>query len=294
MNLTYLNPKIMKKNYILPLLFILLTTVSFGQITLTQSTDNSIVSLNSVSCSAGGVVSDNTFYRAFDITSYGSVFNVLEVSFGVEAVSNPSPNFAVDVIIYSNTGGAFPAGTLTEIARVSVPLDDTATGTIVDVPITATVNAPQLVFAVQTPNESGGTAPNNTTGFQIGSNPNGQTNPGYISSAGCGITTPSTLASIGFNDMHLVMEVRDFLLSVDDYSLENSVSVYPNPTNDFINLKVSTSTNIKSAELFNIIGKQVIKAGNTNTLDLTNLESGVYLLKVTTDLGSLTKKIIRN
>jgi len=69
MNLTYLNPKIMKKNYILPLLFILLTTVSFGQITLTQSTDNSIVSLNSVSCSAGGVVSDNTFYRAFDITS---------------------------------------------------------------------------------------------------------------------------------------------------------------------------------------------------------------------------------
>ena len=283
----------MKKNYILPLLFVLLTRVSYGQVTLSQSTDNTIVALNSVACSGSGVVSDNIFYRAFDITSYGSVFNVLEVSFGVEAVSNASPNFSVDVIIYSNTGASFPAGTLTEISRVTVPLDDTASGTIVNVPITAAVSGSQLVFGVETPVESGGTAPNNTTGFQIGSNPNGQSAPSYISSVACSITTPSTTAAIGYPNMHIVMEVRDFLLSVDDFSM-NKISVTPNPALNYININFPKSISNFKTELYDITGKLVLKSHNIEKLDLSQLHSGVYLLRISTDDGSVTKRIIKS
>ncbi|TYC17892.1 T9SS type A sorting domain-containing protein [Bizionia gelidisalsuginis] len=266
---------------------------SYAQVTLSQTTDNTIVSANSVACSGDGVVSDNIFYRVYDLTSYASTFNVQEVSFAVEAVSNALPNFSVDVIIYSNTGGAFPAGTLTEISRVTVPLTDAATGTIVDVAISANVSAPELVFGVETPDESNGAMPANTTGFQIGSNPNGETNPGYIYSVACGITPPSTLASIGFGTMHMVMEVRDFsTLSVDEFSI-NDLSISPNPTTSKVSLSLPNSIKEFTTELYSVTGQLVNKQSNNSTLDLTDLTSGIYILKIESNLGSISRKIVK-
>ncbi|MBQ0770055.1 MAG: T9SS type A sorting domain-containing protein [Bizionia sp.] len=283
----------MKKNYILALLTFFVFCGTYAQVTLSQTTDNTIIAANSVACSGTGVVSDNIFYRVFDLTPYASTFNVQEVSFAVEAVSNASANFSVDVIIYSNTGGAFPAGTLTEISRVSVPLTDAATGTIVDVAISANVSAPELVFGVETPDESNGTAPNNTTGFQIGSNNNGETNPGYISSAACGITPPATTASIGFPDMHIVMEVRDFsTLSVDAFSIAD-LSISPNPTASKVNISLPNTIKEFTTELYSVTGQLVDKQSNNTTLDLSDLNSGIYILKIESNLGSISRKIVK-
>ena len=75
--------------------------------------------------------------------------------------------------------------------------------TLFTVPVAGTAPAGSvLVVEVFTPN--GQTTSNS---FFIGSNAAGQTGPSYIAAADCTIPEPATTASIGFPNMHIVMNV---------------------------------------------------------------------------------------
>lgn len=79
-------------------------------------------------------------------------------------------------------------------------------------------------------------------------------------------------------------------LSVEDETL-NSVSVYPNPAKNVINIE--NVTDLTSVELYSVIGKQVYKGANETSIDISNLNDGVYLLKLTNETGSITKRIVK-
>jgi len=81
------------------------------------------------------------------------------------------------------------------------------------------------------------------------------------------------------------------VLSTPDTKLEG-VSVYPNPTNGVVSInEIATEMNI---EIVNIAGQQVQYIKNaTNNIDLTALQAGVYFIKITTENGFATKKIVK-
>lgn len=282
----------MKKNYAL-LLFFSLCFIALGnaQITLTQSTSTTI-GTGTIACTAGGITSDNIYYRNYDLAALGySQFDVSQVTFGVQTASNVDPAFAVDVIIFSHTGAAFPGGTLTQVSSVSVPIVAADAGTLKTIPIVASVAAPAtLVVAISIPNEVDAS---HTTSFFIGSNSAGQSAPGYLSSDGCGLSTPGTLASIGFPDVHIILNVTGIALSVDEFSVSR-VSISPNPTSDFVNIELHPSNTIESIEIYSITGQLVSKMKSNTKVDISNLESGVYLMKIETTNGSTTKKLIKS
>jgi hypothetical protein len=72
----------------------------------------------------------------------------------------------------------------------------------------------------------------------------------------------------------------------------NQIEVYINPTNSMIHIK-SENTGITKIELFNSSG-QNCKTINNNfeTINSTDLSSGIYILKIDTELGTLNKKIL--
>ncbi len=173
-----------------------------GSVTLTQSASQAITAGNSVSCNAGGLHADNSYFRAFDLSAFASGFNVCAVEFGVETANAAGATQPVVVNVYSNTGGAFPAGTRTLVGTSNIALPD-QTASIVNQALAASLPpGSQLVFELFTPD--GQTAGDS---FFIGSNAAGQTGPTYIQAADCGLTAPATAASIGFPDMHAVMNV---------------------------------------------------------------------------------------
>lgn len=74
------------------------------------------------------------------------------------------------------------------------------------------------------------------------------------------------------------------------------VSIYPNPTSDFINIKVPSSVEeVVEVRLLdvagNLISAQNIGAG-VNSVDVSGLSSGVYLVKMTSDHGLFTRRIV--
>ena len=72
-------------------------------------------------------------------------------------------------------------------------------------------------------------------------------------------------------------------------------SIYPNPvTNGFVSIETTLAGSVQ-VEIYNLLGKQVISAQPTNgTLNLSSLQSGVYLIKITQNGNSATKKLIIN
>jgi len=71
------------------------------------------------------------------------------------------------------------------------------------------------------------------------------------------------------------------------------VEIYPNPADNFINFV--SETKISEIKILNIIGKQMfVKEVNLKQvkIDIRNLESGIYFIKIKTDHGKQVSKLV--
>ncbi len=87
-------------------------------------------------------------------------------------------------------------------------------------------------------------------------------------------------------------EVTPSTLSTNDFNLDQ-VSIYPNPTNTGSVTITSPNTDAMNVQVFDILGKQVKNETLTNnTLNVSNLNTGVYILKITQNNATTTKKLV--
>lgn len=81
-------------------------------------------------------------------------------------------------------------------------------------------------------------------------------------------------------------------LGVDDNTIAN-FTMFPNPTSQDIISIVTNTNQTKNVVVFDILGKQVINTVVTNSqLNIATLKSGVYLVQITEDGITATKKLI--
>ena len=87
-------------------------------------------------------------------------------------------------------------------------------------------------------------------------------------------------------------------LQIDDISVTNAtvginetsainVSVYPNPATDLINISENADVVV-----YTISGQQVLSVNNTKTVDVSNLQAGIYFANITTVNGVSVEKFI--
>ena len=82
------------------------------------------------------------------------------------------------------------------------------------------------------------------------------------------------------------------LLGVDEFAM-SQISVSPNPATDFINIEIPNSNTNFVSELYDITGKQVLKATNLEIIDVSEINSGVYILRIKTDNGVVSRRVIK-
>lgn len=71
---------------------------------------------------------------------------------------------------------------------------------------------------------------------------------------------------------------------------EELISFYPNPTNGLLNIETKKDFEL---ELYSTSGSLLIKTKNKNSIDLSNLNNGLYILTIKIDGNVLTNKIIK-
>ena len=84
-------------------------------------------------------------------------------------------------------------------------------------------------------------------------------------------------------------------LAVDENEYPtNNLKIYSNPATDRIHFKFKESIAIENVVVFNLLGQKVIETkGDSNSVDINLLKSGVYLFNVKTKKGEVfSKKII--
>ncbi len=74
----------------------------------------------------------------------------------------------------------------------------------------------------------------------------------------------------------------------------NEIKIYPNPTNDFLNISNATNNEYTSVTIFDTLGKQVFKGANTDKIFVGDIENGMYFLKLEFNNNSvITKRFIK-
>ncbi len=74
-----------------------------------------------------------------------------------------------------------------------------------------------------------------------------------------------------------------------DRVLEDTLKIYPNPATTKFRIQ---GPKVDKIELFNILGSKILEVRNTNTVNVSNLNTGAYLVKITANGNKVTKKLI--
>lgn len=108
------------------------------------------------------------------------------------------------------------------------------------------------------------------------------------------IKWPSGITNIIYNPAinqgHEIIE-EESTVGIDSQYANTDLSVYPNPTAGNLTIKCSANTNGASYLILSPVG-QTVQEGvvRGNTLDVSNVETGVYLIQVQLENGNVTQK----
>jgi len=107
--------------------------------------------------------------------------------------------------------------------------------------------------------------------------------------------SPSAFASYEMpNSIYGELNPTEASLSVAEDVFKSSLSIYPNPAKNYITVK-SKDIKIESVEIFNMLGKSILKGGLVDDgINVSNLPTGVYMLKVNSNSSSSIRRIVLN
>jgi hypothetical protein len=84
------------------------------------------------------------------------------------------------------------------------------------------------------------------------------------------------------------------VLAVNEAAKKNTVTAYPNPVIDF--LYINNDNRIKEVEVYNVSGQRILSEtinAQKGSVDMRGATAGVYIVKVNTEKGSQSLKIIK-
>jgi hypothetical protein len=82
-------------------------------------------------------------------------------------------------------------------------------------------------------------------------------------------------------------------LHIDDNFISSYVDIYPNPTKGLLHIESNENFEKISVSIFNLFGAKIYEIENTYNLDLNNLSSGTYFLRIDLNGELETHKIIK-
>lgn len=84
------------------------------------------------------------------------------------------------------------------------------------------------------------------------------------------------------------------LLSSETFSLDNNITIYPNPATSVIHIDTKHEKEIKALIIYNNIGQVVYKDNSSIfEINVTQFESGYYTIAIETDSGTEFKKFLK-
>lgn len=116
--------------------------------------------------------------------------------------------------------------------------------------------------------------------------------PDDISQVTLQVMAGSSVDTFEFDDFSATVNGTLPTLSIDDKDLTQDFTLYPNPASDVVNIK--TNRQISNVDVYDLVGRKQAVVLSEGTINISSLNSGVYILSVKLENGaSLHKKITK-
>ena len=86
--------------------------------------------------------------------------------------------------------------------------------------------------------------------------------------------------------------IRVTSLSVEDNVLLN-VKLYPNPTSGLLSIEAEEMTSVSVYDILGQCVMQTVAEDGQAVLDMSRLQKGIYLIKLSTPTGSAMQRVVR-
>jgi hypothetical protein len=157
------------------------------------------------------------------------------------------------------------------------------------------------------------TVTNTIKGFRNGSEVASMTFEGYVSSyIPMTITLTSAFSNVDEVRLYITgggylgnqsatnhsinsIKVSSPVLGVNDYEISSKINIYPNPATSQVTIDVKELDNL-NLEVSDTNGRKIFEEkldGSSNTVNINQLSSGIYLFKVNSSQGTATTKVIK-
>ncbi|WP_343625500.1 T9SS type A sorting domain-containing protein [Flavobacterium lindanitolerans] len=111
-------------------------------------------------------------------------------------------------------------------------------------------------------------------------------------------TTNTASAEHTFDNFVVTATPTVALLSKEDFSFASKLSVYPNPSNGLVTISNDLNSALKSVSLTDLNGRTVktveLNGDSSAQINISDLSAGVYMMNISSDQGSVIKKIVKN
>lgn len=102
---------------------------------------------------------------------------------------------------------------------------------------------------------------------------------------------PTGFASGGFDLDAIGVIHQNTSVGLKENNFGNNFSVYPNPVNKGDKLIFNSTEEIKSIEVYSFSGQKLVSPSG-NVLNTSNLDKGIYFIHLSSDKGSVRKKVV--
>jgi aminopeptidase N len=107
------------------------------------------------------------------------------------------------------------------------------------------------------------------------------------------VPVPFVVTGVTFDpNKHIISRNNVATLANESFDLEQTISVYPNPTTNELHIMMPTTLQLDKVEIYNTLGQLV---GQKDAIDFSvaELSAGLHLLKITTSEGIIHKNFIK-
>ena len=121
----------------------------------------------------------------------------------------------------------------------------------------------------------------------------------YLITVEWGEPGPGLVTVVEETENGCIGDSPDFVVTIDDCTgigernLTSSVNVHPNPANDFVNIR--SEYQLTSVTVFSLTGEMIVNSeigGFDYTINTSRYNAGLYLVKIVTEKGTISKRLI--
>jgi len=93
------------------------------------------------------------------------------------------------------------------------------------------------------------------------------------------------------------MKITNNNLGVSNFDPNNFIKAYPNPVENILQVELEEYENLVDIDVYSTLGQRVLRGTYFNEkeiqIDFSNVNDGVYFLKVSTNNRSTTLKLVK-